>query len=67
VNSFGTELSKSDRQNLFTNFGTLHPDGFARLAICETVDEVKLILSMYPEFAHLAVKEDAHEIDTVTS
>lgn len=63
LNSFGTELSKADRRNLYTNFGTMYPDGFARLANCETVDEVKRILVAYPEFRELTKSDDPHYID----
>ena len=65
LNSFGTELSKADRRNLYTNFGTMYPDGFARLANCETVDEVKRILVAYPEFRELTKSDDPHYIDRV--
>jgi V-type H+-transporting ATPase subunit d len=67
LNSFGTELSKADRRNLYTNFGTMYPDGFARLANCETVDEVKRILVAYPEFRELTKSDDPHYIDRVRS
>ncbi|CEG01035.1 ATPase, V0 complex, subunit d [Ostreococcus tauri] len=63
VNSFGTELSKSVRTTLYTNFGTMHPDGFVRLATCETVDEVKQVLVTYPGFHEVAAKDDAHDVD----
>jgi V-type H+-transporting ATPase subunit d len=41
INSFGTELSKDDRQKLYPNFGLLHPEGIARLARADDIDQVR--------------------------
>ena len=43
----------------------MHPDGFVRLATCETVDEVKQVLVTYPGFHEVAAKDDAHDVDRV--
>ena len=66
VNSFGTELSKCDRQSLFTDFGNLHPEGQSRLMQCESFDEVRNILSTYPDLQKLTSATSFHEIDKVT-
>jgi V-type H+-transporting ATPase subunit d len=63
VNSFGTELSKFDRQSLYANFGNLHPIGQGRLVHCESLEEVRDILSSCPEYSGLANITSFHDID----
>jgi V-type H+-transporting ATPase subunit d len=41
INSFGTELTKDDRQKLYPNFGLLQPDGIARLARADDQEQVR--------------------------
>lgn len=65
VNSFGTELSKCDRKILFAGFGNLYPEGQHRLAQCESFDEVRDLLTTYPELRDLASSTDSHQIDRV--
>lgn len=41
MNSFGTELSKDDRQKLFPVIGRLYPDGNTKLGRADDDDQVK--------------------------
>ncbi|KAI9355994.1 V0 complex, c/d subunit of ATPase [Zopfochytrium polystomum] len=50
INSFNTELSKDDRLRLFPITGRLFPDGVARLARADDVDQVRLAVEAYPEY-----------------
>lgn len=50
INSFGTELSKDDRQKLYPSFGYLNPEGLARLAKADDVDQVKQAMDFYPTY-----------------
>ena len=42
LNSFGTELSKSDRKKLYPNFGRLYPEGTLMLSRAEDIEGVRL-------------------------
>lgn len=42
LNSFGTELSKKDRQKLYPSFGRLYPDASVALSRAEDVEGVRL-------------------------
>nr|KAJ3423081.1 V-type proton ATPase subunit d 1 [Polyrhizophydium stewartii] len=50
INSFNTELTKDDRAKLFPTIGKLFPDGIARLARADDVDQVRLTVENYPEY-----------------
>lgn len=45
INSFGTELSKTERKKLYPEFGKLYPDGSLMLSRAEDVDAVALAVS----------------------
>lgn len=45
MNSFGTELSKEDRQKLYPNFGRLYPEGTLMLTRAEDIEGVGLAVS----------------------
>lgn len=45
LNSFGTELSKADRQKLYPEFGKLYPEGTLMLSRADDVDGVSLAVS----------------------
>ncbi|KAK9764479.1 H(+)-transporting V0 sector ATPase subunit d [Basidiobolus ranarum] len=50
INSFGTELSKSDRASLFPTIGRLYPDGSAKLARADDIEQVKAACEVYSEY-----------------
>ena len=50
INSFNTELTKDDRAKLYPNFGKLFPDGTARLARVDDVEQVRLVVDGYAEY-----------------
>ncbi|KAJ3328940.1 H(+)-transporting V0 sector ATPase subunit d [Blyttiomyces sp. JEL0837] len=50
INSFNTELSKDDRIRLFPENGKLFPDGVARLARADDVDQVRMACEPYAEY-----------------
>lgn len=45
LNSFGTDLSKQDRQKLYPDFGKLHPEGTLMLSRADDVEGVGLAVS----------------------
>lgn len=45
MNSFGTELSKEDRQKLYPSFGRLYPEGTLMLSRAEDIEGVGLAVS----------------------
>jgi V-type H+-transporting ATPase subunit d len=47
INSFGTELSKEDREKLYPCCGTLYPDGLEMLSQCEDYDQVRAVADYY--------------------
>jgi len=53
INSFGTELSKDDREKLYPGFGLLFPEGMERLAKADDVDQVHGIVEMYAPYRPL--------------
>ncbi|KAL0079899.1 ATP synthase subunit [Phycomyces blakesleeanus] len=59
INSFGTELSKEDRRKLFPTIGRLYPEGNARLAVADEIDQVKSACEVFHEYRPF--------FDTVTS
>ncbi|KAJ3127510.1 H(+)-transporting V0 sector ATPase subunit d [Nowakowskiella sp. JEL0407] len=50
INSFNTELTKDDRAKLFPTCGKLYPDGIAKLAKVDEIDQVKAIVEPYGEY-----------------
>ncbi|KAI8058997.1 ATP synthase subunit [Gongronella butleri] len=50
INSFGTELTKDDRKKLFPSMGRLFPEGHARLALAEEVEQVKAVCDVVHEY-----------------
>jgi len=53
MNSFGTELSKDDRQKLYPAFGTLYPEGNQRLARAEDNEQVRAAMDFYATYRNL--------------
>ncbi|KAK2095565.1 hypothetical protein P7K49_026981 [Saguinus oedipus] len=47
LNSFGTELSKEDRETLYPTFGKLYPEGLRLLAQAEDFDQMKSVADHY--------------------
>lgn len=47
LNSFGTELSKEDRETLFPTCGKLHPEGLRLLAQAEDFEQMKRVAEHY--------------------
>jgi len=47
INSFGTELSKDDRQKLYPTFGALNPEGLGRLAKADDIEQVRQAMEPY--------------------
>lgn len=60
INSFGTELTKHDRQKLYPSIGRLYPEGLALLADCREFEEVVRVADYYAEYKIMfdAVGED---------
>nr|XP_056710655.1 V-type proton ATPase subunit d 2 [Euleptes europaea] len=50
INSFGTELSKEDRQKLYPTCGKLYPEGLRLLANAEDYEQVKGVADYYGEY-----------------
>ncbi|XP_035286453.1 V-type proton ATPase subunit d 2-like [Anguilla anguilla] len=50
VNSFGTDLSRDERQGLFPTCGRLYPEGLRMLARAEDPDQVKAVADHYAEY-----------------
>jgi len=53
INSFGTDLSKDDRQKLYPTFGYLYPEGLAKLAKADDHDQVRAAIEPYPQYRSL--------------
>ena len=49
INSFGTELTKDDREKLYPTCGKLAPDGLKALARADDYDQVHYIITSYGE------------------
>lgn len=47
INSFGTELSKEDREKLYPTCGKLYPQGLHLLANAEDYEQVKGVAEYY--------------------
>jgi len=53
INSFGTELSKDDRQKLYPSFGLLVPEGISKLAKADDIDQVRAAIEFYGPYRSL--------------
>jgi len=53
INSFGTELTKDDRQKLYPRFGLLYPEGTYRLSKAEDLESVKTAMEAYGPYKQL--------------
>ncbi len=47
INSFGTELTKDDREKLYPTCGKLYPDGLKALARADDYEQVKNVAEYY--------------------
>jgi len=47
INSFGTELTRDDREKLYPRCGFLYPEGLPKLAKCDDYDQVVDVASGY--------------------
>ncbi len=47
INSFGTELTKDDREKLYPTCGKLYPDGLKALARADDYEQVKSVAEYY--------------------
>ena len=47
INSFGTELTKDDREKLYPTCGKLYPDGLKALARADDYDQVRSVAEYY--------------------
>jgi len=62
INSFGTELTKDDRERLFPKLGVLYPEGHAKLARAEDLDAVRIAVD--PHFHYRRIFAQAqHDAD----
>lgn len=50
LNSFGTELSKKDRQKLYPAFGKLYPEGSYMLSKADDVEGVRIAVEMVHDY-----------------
>lgn len=50
INSFGTDLSKDDRQKLYPSIGFLYPEGTAKLTKCDDLEQVKGAMEQYSQY-----------------
>ncbi|XP_078543200.1 V-type proton ATPase subunit d 2 [Lissotriton helveticus] len=53
INSFGTELSKEEREKLYPTCGSLYPEGLQLLANAEDYEQVKSAASYFAEYKAL--------------
>lgn len=53
INSFGTDLSKEDREELYPTCGKLYPEGLRLLANADTNEQVKATAEYYAEYKAL--------------
>ena len=47
INSFGTELTKDDREKLYPTCGKLYPDGLKALARADDYEQVRSVAEYY--------------------
>ena len=53
INSFGTELTKDDREKLYPNCGKLYPEGLSMLSKCTDFEQVRQVADMYGSYRPL--------------
>eukprot|EP01089_Gocevia_fonbrunei_P020907 TRINITY_DN78_c0_g1_i2.p1 TRINITY_DN78_c0_g1~~TRINITY_DN78_c0_g1_i2.p1 ORF type:complete len:359 (+),score=65.93 TRINITY_DN78_c0_g1_i2:91-1167(+) len=53
INSFGTELTKDDREKLYPEFGLLYPEGTWKLAKADDTEQVRQIVDSYSAYSDL--------------
>jgi len=53
VNSFGTELTKGDRETMYPNFGLLYPEGVQKLSKADDTEQVAAIVKVYEPYSQL--------------
>eukprot|EP01087_Luapelamoeba_hula_P005051 TRINITY_DN15136_c0_g1_i1.p1 TRINITY_DN15136_c0_g1~~TRINITY_DN15136_c0_g1_i1.p1 ORF type:complete len:382 (-),score=64.49 TRINITY_DN15136_c0_g1_i1:81-1184(-) len=53
INSFGTELTKERREDLYPNFGLLFPEGTQRLGKADDTEQVRTIIEAFGDYTHL--------------
>eukprot|EP01110_Echinostelium_bisporum_P013271 TRINITY_DN873_c0_g1_i2.p1 TRINITY_DN873_c0_g1~~TRINITY_DN873_c0_g1_i2.p1 ORF type:complete len:263 (+),score=75.13 TRINITY_DN873_c0_g1_i2:114-902(+) len=53
INSFGTDLSKDDREKLYPSLGLLYPEGIAKLARADDADQVYRVVSEYGPYRNI--------------
>lgn len=59
INSFGTELTRDDREKLYPRCGALYPVGLPLLAKCEDYDQVVDVASHYFDYKALFANVDS--------
>jgi len=50
INSFGTELTKDDRAKLFPVTGRLYPEGNAKLARADDIEQARVAVEIFQEY-----------------
>lgn len=50
LNSFGTELSKTDRQRLYPSIGKLHPEGTLMLSRADDIEGVRIAVDVVQDY-----------------
>lgn len=53
IHSFGTELTKEEREKLYPNFGLLYPEGAEKLSKVDDADQVRSIVEAYGPYSRL--------------
>ena len=68
INSFGTELTKDDREKLYPTCGKLYPDGLKALARADDYEQVRSVaeyysVSYFPKILALTKQEEFSIVD----
>jgi V-type H+-transporting ATPase subunit d len=53
LNSFGTELTKDDRQKLYPSIGYLFPEGISKLSKADDNEQVRSAIDYYPTYKNI--------------
>lgn len=53
INSFGTELSKDDREKLYPTFGHLHPEGIHKLSKSDDIESVRAAVGHLAHYSNM--------------
>jgi len=53
INSFGTELAKDVRQDLYPNFGLLYPEGISKLSRADDIEQVRAAIEFCAPYRSL--------------